>query len=485
MDDNDSVISTDDDDDDESLSPAVHICRRSKDFDELRRIRGYPKPIHTIQFQIHVDHGYTDEEQKQLLREVVQSLPKLRRIEIVSFARTLPFGSRLPIRNWSVSVLTDLLENVPSIESVRLVCLRMMGTYSQFQQLGNAIRKLTALERFCLDKVSVGRLPNAPVVSDLNQGCWLGPVVSGLASLEHLQHLRILGAYDFEHMGLAAVNGQEHTGPVLQNEVLQELCKSSSLRSLCLIHFNLNDDNVFHLAEQLQTNTSLKELDIDCTLGTASSLAIYQLLERNATLEDLNLCVRSAEETTSTMEEVTKAEEEVNIRLAQGVGRSGLLNFALFRGKVNPKSVDAFKSMIVHQSSLKSLTLYSGDDDINEAFASDPTISFYCKLNKFGRRRLLSDDPPGVANTLPFFPPELTLVDTLGRLSDDLSCLFYLLSAKPSICNRAIQKMEEEERTTKLNRKRKSSRRSPLQAPPIKRTRLYREAKYRNISYAD
>jgi len=444
-----------------------------------------------------------------LLRGILKALPDLERIEIST--NEVQYTTEGRMARWSIGVVASMLTMMNTLKlhkvtTIRLCFLRLFGTWDDFSNLATNLKLVPTLEKFNLDKISLEEVRGGTTLPPLShRGSWLDPVVLALAELPKLYHLRVLGTTDFRAQSMNATDVNDDDVPeILRNDTLRRLCKSS-LKSLCLIHFNLSDDNVTHMAEQLETNTSLKELDIDCTLGTASSHALMRTIERNPVLEDLNLCIRckgdelglgAHEETADSIErqqeELLAEEDEINLRIAKAVGNSSLINFALFRGRISPRCQDAFRTMLRKQSYLESLTLYTGDEALNKVLAEDPHIKFYLKINKHGRRQLQrSEQPSGrwkavltgsskkkkaaavAAAFLPtqFFTPERCLVDTLGRVKDDTSCLYYFLSLNPSLCDQ----QDSNGKRARTN--------SDGEAPPSKRTRLYRAAKYKDVCY--
>jgi hypothetical protein len=104
-------------------------------------------------------------------------------------------------------------------------------------------------------------------------------------------------------------------------------------------------------------------------------------------------------------------------------------------------------------------------------------MTLYLRLNKAGRRRLLQDD-----NSTP-----REWVNTMISLKDDLNCIYYLLSRKPTLLNRILEKQELERGTKGHTKKRCHFERAEhscdqVEHPP-KRKRLYRASKYKGCTY--
>lgn len=496
----------------------------------LKSLRRHKKTGKVLEIAVDPFHAFSENSLRSFMMKVVDALPLVVKVEIATDHAVAAIGNTA---NWPIRILTDMLEKwikkKRELLWVRLCFLQVAGNWSDFYSLSQTLKSVKSLEKFNLDKISLVEYQTGPIPTQ--PGCWLDPIIETLAKLPSLLHLRVLGTRDF-----GPPPGDEQ-GVILQDTTLRLLCESPSLRSLCLIHFNLTCSNVQHMAKALLSNRVLQELDIDCTLEKESCHALTDLMERKTALEDLNLCVRCKTDE-SEEERITNAlagsngdpssrltpqqqvalslEDEMNERLARGVGDSTLINFALFRGRISSKSQDAFREMVAKQFHLESLTLYTGDENLNKTLADDPTIAFYVKVNYFGRHQFLRDQvpvgrwrsarsseraqlrrlaakrqPQTRKKKLAIPPPtkaiaaDRCVVDTLARVKGDVSCLFYLLSAKPFIFERALQKMNQQETTEWNAPKRRRLSKAPDGEPPSKRTRRYRAAKYRCICYKE
>ena len=494
----------------------------------LKSLRRQKKTGKVLEIAMDPFHTFGEDALRTFVMKVVDALPLVVKVEIATDHAVATIG-RTAI--WPISILTDMLEKwikkKRELLWIRLCFVQVAGNWSDFYSLSQTLKSVESLEKFNLDKVSLTEYQTGPIPTQ--PGCWLNPIIETLAKLPRLLHVRILGTRDF-----GPPPGDDQ-GVILQDKTLRLLCESSSLRSLCLIHFNLTCSNVQHMAKALLSNKVLQELDIDCTLENKSCHALTDLMERKTALEDLNLCVRCKTDE-SEEERITNAlaggnedpssqltpqqqvalsfEDEMNERLARGVGNSTLINFALFRGRISSKSQDAFREMVAKQFHLESLTLYTGDENLNKTLADDRTIAFYVKVNYFGRYQFLKDQVPvgrwrstkssekahrmrlaakrqpqtrKAKHVIPpptkALAPDRCIVDTLARVKGDVSCLFYLLSAKPFICERALQKMNQQE--TEWNAPKRRVSKAPEGEPPSKRTRRYRAAKYRCICYKE
>ena len=481
----------------------VFISPSTSPVTELRRIKRLGKT--TEELQIHVDPSHQFGDLPYFLQLLVPLVPFVSKIRIGLDDVTSGQGDTTA--EWPLFLVTLLLRSLnqrdprihPPIVCVKLCTLTLVGCYWDFLNLSEIVREMTCLERFNMDNVTLRDLtPRSVVPSDAPLGCWLVPLMQVLATLPRLKHLRLLGASDFGFMNTITTrnpSGQEPLEEVIvPNQTLRQLCASTCLQSLCLIYFNLSDDNVTHMAQQLSSNHTLRELDIECSLSVGGAQALVSLMVGpNQTLEDFNVCIRN--ELDKNDEETLGAEEKINHILADGVRQSTLFNFALFRSRIGKSCHDSFRKLMAQQYTLESMTLYTGDLELNKAFAADPVINFHCKLNRNGRAQLITGKPSmkrknavGRKKSLPtptFPTPELCLVEILGRVSDDLSCLFYVLSVNPCICDRALAKImrcENSERSKNVKFKKRNAK-GFGSTQQSKRTRLYRAAKYERRKY--
>jgi len=511
---------------DKSVVVVVKVGRRATWSRALESVHPHEKTGKVLHIKIETQR--VDPAQRSGLRRfLLKLIGALPLVEKVEFSTAHGLTNQGRNARWPIDLVSDMLDewqrNRANLLWFRLCFLELSGTCEQFMRFAECIKAIKSLKTFNLDKISLlekmgGPLPAFP-------GSWLDPVIVSLSTLPNLMHARILGIRDFVVPPTAQ---EDDKNILLLSSSLSLLCQSKSLCSLCLIHFNLSDDNIHEMAKVLVRNYSLQELDIDCTLEEQGCLALVNLIEAQTALLDLNLCVRcktdeSEEERmvnavgggdvpglTPAQKKTLAFEDDINFRLAAAVRNSKLVNFALFRGRISAKSQDAFRDTISKQTYLESLTLYTGDENLNKALADDPIFKFYSKLNYYGRHHyLLNKNPAGrwrnaksakkaalrgvlskplpqskrkryKVNTTTEYAPDRYNVDTLARVSKDVAALYYFLRAKPNLCERAFLKMNDEESTTRLKR---AASVSPSVEPPVKRTRRYRSAKYKSICY--
>jgi len=118
-----------------------------------------------------------------------------------------------------------------------------------------------------------------------------------------------------------------------------------------------------------------------------------------------------------------KIEDRLLFQIAEALEEnSSLYHFAL-DGEFGPSTQpaqDAFERMLEVNFSLESFRLFTCE------VQNTPEFQMYLRLNRVGRKLLLN--PKGS-------PTRRDWTDVMGRVSDNLDCLFYLLSVNPFICH--------------------------------------------------
>lgn len=72
--------------------------------------------------------------------------------------------------------------------------------------------------------------------------------------------------------------------------IANALKRNALLKTLTLSGIPLGDDGAMSIAAMLTTNISLRELNVDCTIGGTGVIAIADVLKTNKSLEYLSLC---------------------------------------------------------------------------------------------------------------------------------------------------------------------------------------------------
>jgi hypothetical protein len=176
---------------------------------------------------------------------------------------------------------------------------------------------------------------------------------------------------------------------------VDKLCTSIALalhNHRTLQYFNLEKSigptGVLAICDMLKVNKSLKRLDFSFTCGP-SDIDIDPLLQAIASALKVN--------TTLT---------ELCLTCESSVSPSN-------------KGKDAILDMLLHNYALKNFRSLEDDAELNAQ------TDFYLKLNRIGRGNLLQRAEDG---------SKQQWVDMLIQQKDDLDCLFYFLSANPSLC---------------------------------------------------
>jgi hypothetical protein len=301
------------------------------------------------------------------------------------------------------------------------------------------VRELKTVEFFLLDQVIMEDMqPPSVVPLDSLPVCWVDFVMQSLSTLPTLKQLRIIGASDFGSMNIVT-NNPPGTPQVVQCQTIRNIAACRNLSNLCLMRFNLTDDNVIHLAQHLQNNNAIRDLEIDFTAGENGARALGTLIAHNKGIRTVYLCVRANHQEAAHSQSSVDQEDVFNLKIAEAVLKSQLTDFGLYRPMLSPRTNNAFRRMISSQYTLLSLTLFTADAVLNKSLREDPHIALYLKMNRFGRRELLTE-PSKTNQMLNADVPtgETFVVQTLFSLRDDIACLYYVLREKPSIIETAL-----------------------------------------------
>ena len=154
------------------------------------------------------------------------------------------------------------------------------------------------------------------------------------------------------------------------------LAVNETLERLHVGDNKIENDGCIGLAEALKINTSLKSLNLyGCKIGSVGIMAMARAMEDNSALVQLNL---SGNECTG------------------------------------DRCREAMKRMIKNNMKLKHLWLPEA--------ASSPVITFYIKLNRVGRERLLSE-----------LDNDMIWMKALLDVHDDVAAIAYYIRANPAV----------------------------------------------------
>ena len=206
------------------------------------------------------------------------------------------------------------------------------------------------------------------------------------------------------------------------------LCTLPALHTLHISKCNLTDRNVVAMAVALQDNRALIELNLCCRLGAPGSQAIANCLRSNNTLEALiihNTSFSTESDTTdSSVDSITSPCEAVVLdsHMAE-IGNAlkantSLKTLAMHGPRLSHQSQTTFVDVLRENYSLQTLSLVALHSDLRDE------VEMYTQLNRCGRAKLFRQ---GTSNQ--------EWIHTMTLVSDNLNCIFYLLSKRPSLCD--------------------------------------------------
>jgi hypothetical protein len=209
-------------------------------------------------------------------------------------------------------------------------------------------------------------------------------------------------------------------GTRLSSVAIRKVAASRTLRQLELFNFMLYEDHLEALAEGLVNtgHSRLRELSFSCkSFGVRACRAVSKILSKNTSLQSLH------------MQPDKGFWKQLNSDLTNMLASSLACNSSL-------------KSLVLEDINVVSLeplvqTMrinYSLVELVMTGFQSNPLLEqdlrTQLKLNEVGRRSLLSEPPNS--------PSSRSLwVDAIIDVEGDVHCIFYLLSANPTLCNDA------------------------------------------------
>jgi len=318
------------------------------------------------------------------LFDALGSLPKLNQFSVLS----------REAEGWSVPLhaIASFLHRTKRLTSLRMSSIGLNGTGEEFDYLTKVIQDQTLLKEFCLRGACIvdGEIPVDKLLR----------VLSSLPLLEKIE----LTAMDL-HTNLQGV------WPTRPSSALR-FCYSSSLKSLELGGWVLDEDLVVEMAKALETNTSLRSLVmLDNHITDKGCMALAKTLTVNQTIERLDL---SSNHITDTGCQA----------LANSLASNRSLKEIGLFGKRQAHSRDAFLRVLRHENlDLEDLLLDS---------VWDAEMNFYLNLNRIGRHRLLKDPSFGRAQWVDCLNDlQSTKQSICDAPNDTLSNLFYFVMAKP------------------------------------------------------
>ena len=338
-----------------------------------------------------------------LFEEIGFAFPWLKEIHIKVFELPLPVEALTTL----LSISRHTLETLVDMEDVIL-----RGNRAQFDALTNAFRGHRALRKLNLDWCQ-----------SLNGGT-LDNLVCSLSTISTLNKVQICGS-------------------VLSGHSLELLCNIHTLDKLCVVDDDIKDNEVTTLAEALEANYNIRELNFRlCGLDTSTGARFANVLRVNKAINVLELRIKDIdfnkygsyltdalrENTTLWVLRLFIDGASADVPLIRRLLLDALENHPslkslriAFRGTYNKDIVqESFVGPLEQLLKYKNFTLEELKLDGVEL---SEEIKLLLKLNEAGRAKLLENSE---AFNL--------WVKALFSNKDDIDVSFLILSLNPSLC---------------------------------------------------
>lgn len=179
----------------------------------------------------------------------------------------------------------------------------------------------------------------------------------------------------------------------------------------------------------LQDNTSLTELRLSCQLEAAGSLAIANCMRRNANIDVLIIHnTGTTQDSDSAGSSLDISSSSLDTRAISGSrfaeiahalrSNQSLKTFPLQGTRLTIPVQNTFLDMLRQNYTLNIISLL----DLTSELENE--MDMYTLLNRSGRGRLFIEGSS-----------RREWIDTMAIVSEDLDCLFYLLSTRSSLCD--------------------------------------------------
>lgn len=319
-----------------------------------------------------------------LLFEALGSLSKLEQFSALS----------RQAEGWSIPMeaMASFMKQSKTLTSLRLTSIGLVGDVKAFTSFTEAIQGQSCMKEFCL-----------------RGAC----IVDGKIPLDRL--LRALSQVPLlEKIELTAMDLHQDLGGEWPNSPSSALrfCQSSSLKSLELGGWVLDEDLVLKMATALETNNSLRSLImLDSNISNTGCVALSKMLSLNKTIERVDLSYN-------------RIGDAGCCALANSLKHNTSLKEIGLFGNFQMQSRDTFLRIIQSQNFfLEDLLLDS---------EWDAEMNFYLNLNRINRRAVLQNE--GLTRC-EWIDALATVQEEKNNVfdapQDSLSYLFYFIMAKP------------------------------------------------------
>ncbi|CAB9500892.1 Leucine-rich repeat protein [Seminavis robusta] len=340
----------------------------------------------TVQ-SVFLDHFFVRNLSREEICKLFTAIGSLPRLEQLSALSRQAEGWSIPMH-----AMSCFMDQTKALSSLRLSSIGLVGTVEDFTNFAKSIQSQSFMKEFCL-----------------RGAC----IVDGRIPLDNL--LRSLSAVPLlEKIELTAMDLHQDLGGEWPNSPSSALrfCQSSSLKSLELGGWVLDEDLVLKMASALETNHSLRSLImLDSNITNKGCVALSKMLAVNKTIERLDLSYN-------------RISDPGCSALANSLTfNTSLKEIGLF-GNFQVRSRDMFLR-IVEQSNF---TL----EDLLLDSEWDAEMNFYLNLNRVNRRGVLQNE--GLTRR-EWVHALVNVQDEKNCLLDapqeTLSYLFYFIMAKP------------------------------------------------------
>lgn len=331
------------------------------------------------------------------LRKLFKTLGDLPYLKTLRFHYSTVALERLPVH-----LLTIALEGGKRLEILELNQVNLTGTEEEFAVFFTTLRTHASLSVFSFS----------------SSGCCSASSIN-----EVLEAISVTPK--MERVVLYSPQGRCPWGR-LNGAALNTLCQSPTLKDLQhLVLYDSSastgnffaDEHTMALAQALSNpQARLQEVMISCwPLGQAGVRTLCQMLQTNQSLQKLTMVIYELGDDNNT-DETCNLGELATALLSNSTLKTLELHGSTDLGKWIEED---FWIMMQSNFCLTSLKLCQ-----DKALFSRRFLDFYLKLNAAGRGQLMQNENAATAQW----------VDSLIRVRDDLSCLFYFLSSNPLLC---------------------------------------------------
>jgi len=381
------------------------------------------------------------------LRKLFKALGDLPHLKTLRFHYNNPSSSlleRLPVQLLTIALSSQQGAGGRALEILELNHVNLTGTQEEFQRFYLALQNHPSLQVFsfsssgCSSASSINpllqalsqtpKLEKVVLYSEQGRSPWgrlSGDSIGALCRSRTLKDLQHLVLYD-STTATSNFFADEHTmalGQALSSSTTTTFSSSNGdndnaqllQRDSALANFNKNIiPTSIQSTHSFASSSRIEEIMISCwPLGHAGVEALCQMLCSNTSLRKVSMVIYELDEDNATQETCTLP------HLATALQSNTTLQQLELHGRneIGKWMEESFLELLMQSNfTLTHLKLFH-----DEALFLKPFLEFYLTLNRAGRALLLRTAAPTKAEW----------VDSLCRVRDDLSCLFYLLSMNP------------------------------------------------------